>query len=51
MTIADLVDAIEAGNIYVNVHTVLSLPGEIRGQLSDVGNQPSRKKKKVKKKG
>jgi hypothetical protein len=28
-----LIDAIESGNAYVNVHTVAHPPGEIRGQL------------------
>ncbi len=36
-------DAIDAGNIQVNVHTLFSLPGEIRGQLSQVGDLPWRK--------
>jgi len=34
MTIADLVTAIEAGNVYANVHTTAHPGGEIRGQLS-----------------
>ena len=29
----DLLDAIAAGNAYVNVHTIQNLGGEIRGQL------------------
>lgn len=33
-TIADLVDEIEAGNIYANVHTLNHGGGEIRGQVS-----------------
>jgi hypothetical protein len=33
MTLQDLLDAIEAGNTYVNVHTVQLAPGEIRGQI------------------
>jgi len=34
MTLDDLVAEIQAGNIYVNVHTVANPGGEIRGQLS-----------------
>lgn len=37
-TMADLAHAIEAGEIYANVHTVAFPPGEIRGQL-----EPSRR--------
>jgi hypothetical protein len=33
MTLQDLLDAISAGNTYVNVHTVQLAPGEIRGQI------------------
>ena len=33
MTIDDLLDEIEAGNAYVNVHTQFHPPGEIRGQI------------------
>lgn len=29
----DVIDAIETGNAYVNVHTLQNPPGEIRGQL------------------
>ena len=29
----DVIDAIDAGNAYVNVHTLQNLPREIRGQL------------------
>jgi hypothetical protein len=32
-TLQDLLDAIAAGNTYVNVHTVQLPPGEIRGQI------------------
>lgn len=32
-TLQDLLDAITAGNTYVNVHTVQLAPGEIRGQI------------------
>jgi hypothetical protein len=32
-TLADLIDEIQAGNAYVNVHTVQNPPGEIRGQI------------------
>ncbi|MBJ6367773.1 CHRD domain-containing protein [Snuella sedimenti] len=31
--LSDLIDAMRAGNIYVNVHTTSHLGGEIRGQL------------------
>ena len=31
--LSDLIDAIESGNAYVNVHTVAHTGGEIRGQL------------------
>jgi hypothetical protein len=37
MTMADLVEAIDAGDIYVNVHTVAYPGGEVRGQLSRRG--------------
>lgn len=33
MTVADLLEQIEAGNAYVNVHTAAHPGGEIRGQL------------------
>jgi len=33
MTISDLMDAIEAGNAYVNIHTSAYPAGEIRGQI------------------
>ena len=33
MTIADLIVQIEAGNAYVNVHTIANPGGEIRGQV------------------
>ena len=29
----DLIEAMDAGNTYVNVHTLSNLPGEVRGQL------------------
>jgi hypothetical protein len=32
-SLADVVEAMEAGNTYVNVHTVAHPPGEIRGQI------------------
>lgn len=32
-TLADLIEAMEAGNTYVNVHTSQFPPGEIRGQI------------------
>lgn len=34
-TMEELIEALEAGDAYVNVHTVANGPGEIRGQLSD----------------
>jgi hypothetical protein len=34
-TMEELIEEMEAGNTYVNVHTVVNGPGEIRGQLSD----------------
>lgn len=34
MELSDLVDAIEAGNAYVNVHTSQYPAGEVRGQIS-----------------
>lgn len=39
-TLADLIDAINDGSIYVNVHTSQNPPGEIRGDIDGV-NQPS----------
>jgi hypothetical protein len=33
MELSDLIDAIAAGNTYVNVHTSQNPPGEIRGQI------------------
>jgi hypothetical protein len=33
MTMADLIEAIEAGDTYVNVHTSRNPAGEVRGQL------------------
>lgn len=32
-SLADLLDAVEAGNAYVNVHSVANPGGEVRGQL------------------
>jgi len=32
-SLADLIAAMEMGGTYVNVHTLLNLPGEVRGQL------------------
>ena len=32
-TLEDLLDAMEAGNTYVNVHTTANPNGEVRGQL------------------
>lgn len=41
-TLAELVQAMEAGNIYVNVHSEQNPTGEIRGQLTSItmGAQP-----------
>jgi hypothetical protein len=33
VTTADIVEAVKAGNAYVNVHTVTYPAGEIRGQI------------------
>ena len=33
LDLVDVLEAIESGDTYVNVHTLQSLPGEIRGQL------------------
>jgi hypothetical protein len=33
LSLQDLIDVIEAGNTYVNVHTLDNPPGEIRGQI------------------
>ncbi len=33
VTLDDAIDAMEAGNVYVNVHTIGNLGGEVRGQL------------------
>jgi hypothetical protein len=33
MELSDLIEAISAGDTYVNVHTTQNGPGEIRGQL------------------
>ncbi|HYN70272.1 MAG TPA: CHRD domain-containing protein [Candidatus Eisenbacteria bacterium] len=37
-TFAGALDAIRAGNTYVNLHTALNPPGEIRGQLKTLPN-------------
>ena len=34
---ADSIAAFQAGNLYVNVHTELNAPGELRGQLVEAG--------------
>ena len=34
LDLADVIDALESGDTYVNVHTLQSLPGEIRGQVN-----------------
>ena len=33
LDVLDVVDALESGDAYINVHTLQSLPGEIRGQV------------------
>jgi hypothetical protein len=33
MDVADVTAALQSGDTYVNVHTLQSLPGEVRGQL------------------
>ena len=33
LDVADVIDALGSGDTYVNVHTLQSLPGEIRGQV------------------
>jgi hypothetical protein len=33
LDVDDVVDAMDSGDTYVNVHTLQSLPGEIRGQV------------------
>lgn len=38
MTLGHLLAEMEAGNTYVNVHTALNGPGEIRGQLALLGD-------------
>lgn len=38
-TVADLVTEIDAGNVYVNVHTAANPSGELRGQLATVNVQ------------
>lgn len=40
MELQDLIDEINAGNIYVNVHTIQFPPGEIRGDIKGT-HQPS----------
>ena len=34
LDIADVIAALESGDTYINVHTLQSLPGEIRGQVN-----------------
>ena len=33
LDLVDVIDALESGDTYINVHTLQSLPGEIRGQV------------------
>jgi hypothetical protein len=33
LDLADVIDALDSGDTYVNVHTLQNLPGEIRGQV------------------
>jgi hypothetical protein len=33
LTVDHVIDAMESGDTYINVHTLQSLPGEIRGQV------------------
>jgi hypothetical protein len=40
LDLQDLIDEINAGNIYVNVHTSQNPPGEIRGDIKS-SHQPS----------
>ena len=35
----DIIDALESGDTYINVHTLQNLPGEIRGQVDPPGNE------------
>ena len=33
-TLDDVIDALESGDTYINIHTLQSFPGEIRGQVN-----------------
>jgi len=41
MSLDDLIEEMNAGNIYVNVHTSQHPPGEIRGDIKGDDNEPS----------
>ena len=34
VTLDDVIDALESGDTYINIHTLQSLSGEIRGQVN-----------------